>query len=404
MIPEVRNRGIGDRMRVVMVGDFPRDQNIIGGGVESVMLYLCEHLALMPHVDLRVVTMERWNRDATTRSFGSFDVTYVAQSPLRGPLKRYFNIQRLASAIRACRPDIVHAHIAGQYSQAAAACGVPWVLTLHGIRYLEANLKTSLKDRLYRRHVIRAEEERGLRNARNIISINPFIEESFGDKIVGDVYSVENPVADKWFDIDEPGDPLGLLYVGRITLRKDILTLLEAFRLFHSRFPDAKLRMAGSADQPDPAGYFDQVRATIEQSGLGNAVELLGNLDEDTLASRYGQSAFFVTAAVLETAPMSIGQALAAGRILVVTDAGGCRHMITNGETGLVVPVRDARAFADALISCAENGQFSSTLRARARVDAEKRYRAGPIAARTAEIYERILRGGARGAKTIDEA
>ena len=48
------------RVRIVMVGDFPRDAESIGGGVESVMLYLCEQLGSKERLDLEVVTLDRW--------------------------------------------------------------------------------------------------------------------------------------------------------------------------------------------------------------------------------------------------------------------------------------------------------------------------------------------------------
>jgi glycosyltransferase involved in cell wall biosynthesis len=375
-----------------MVGDFPRDIDSIAGGVESVMTYLCKCLADDRRIDLHVATVDRWGLGDRTVSYGQYTAHYLAQSRVRGPLRRLLNIRRLREKIRQLHPAIVHAQIAGIYSEAAHGSGAPYVLTLHGVRYLEANLKTGFIDRLYRRHLIAHEERKGIRNAANIISINPFIDECFSDELTGRrVEYIENPTADSWFDIEEEGNPGGMLYAGRITPRKDILTLLKAFRTVYQRFPDARLRIAGAPDDPDPIGYFDDMKAFVADTGLQQSVTFLGNLSETDLHAEYANNSIFVLAAVLETAPMSIAQAQAAGRLVVTTDAGGCRHMIRNGESGFVVPIGDHEAFARALIECIENPARAAAIRVQTRVDAELRYRAPAIAARTIDLYDKIL-------------
>jgi len=378
-------------IRVVMAGDFPRDVDSIAGGVESVMSYLCEQLGTDPAIELQVVTIDRWGLGDREVDYGTYSTHYLRQSGVRGPLRRLINIRNLRNKIQQLRPDIVHAQIAGQYSEAAHGSGYPYVLTLHGVRFLEARLKTGMLDRLYRRHLITHEERKGIRRAPNVISISPFIDESFPGELHGCVEHIENPIADSWFDIKEDGNPLGLLYAGRVTPRKDILTLLKAFRILHDRFPRATLRVAGAPDSPDPIGYFDAMKAFVADHRLGDAVSFLGNLSEGELHAEYARNAVFVIAAVLETAPMSIAQAQAAGRLVITTDAGGCRHMIEHGASGMVVPIGDANSFATALINCVENPELMQRLRQKTREEARSRYRAAGIAEKTTKLYKQIL-------------
>lgn len=382
-----------ERIRVVMVGDFPRRDDRIAGGVESVMLYLGRALARREDLDLQVVTLDRWGDGERHVDCRGFTAHYVPSVAVRGPLQRILNTRRLSREIRNLEPEVVHAHIAGQYSTAAQATGLPMLLTLHGIRFLEANLRAGFLDRYYRRHVIRAEEARAIRGSRHLISINPFIDETFEDQIAGEVTHIENPVADIWFSVDEPEINLNLLYAGRITPRKDLLTLLRAFRDFHSRYPEARLRIAGAPDRPDRAGYFDSLERFLRENDLEQSVSFLGNLSEQDLLSEYGRNAFFVLSAVLETAPMSIGQAQAAGRIVITTDAGGCRHMVEDGVSGLVVPVGDSKRFCEALLACAENEALCQSMSRAARRVARERYQADAIAERTAVLYHRIVEG-----------
>lgn len=380
-------------IRVTMIGDFPRSEAEIGGGVESVMLYSAQHLRRAAGIELSVVTLERWGREAKTRDFDGYRVHYVAPSAIRGPLRKHINTRRLTAAISATEPDIVHAHIAGHYSRAAIEAGAPMVLTLHGIRFLEANLRTGLIDRLYRRHVIRREERRDISSAGNIVSINPFIEETFGRQLQGNVTRIENPVADEFFEIADHDNGLGMLYAGRVTPRKDILTLLRGFSIVYREFPAATLKIAGAPDNPDPVGYFERVKQSVDELGLGDSVHFLGNLSEGELLREYGAATFFVLAAVLETAPMSIGEAMAAGRVVITTDAGGCRHMVEHGVSGMVVPVGDAERLGEAMLTCARSKDLRRSLGAAARRSAEQRFRAEAIAERTIALYRGILGG-----------
>lgn len=383
--------GAGAPIRVTMIGDFPRSETEIGGGVESVMLYSAQHLRRAAGVELSVVTLERWGREAKVRDLNGYRVHYVAPSGIRGPLRRHLNTRRLSAAVRATKPDIVHAHIAGHYSRAAIQAGAPMVLTLHGIRFLEANLRTGLVDRLYRRHVIRSEERRDIHSVENIVSINPFIEETFGQALRGRVTRIENPVADDFFEIPDHDNGLGMLYAGRITPRKDILTLLRGFSMVHREFPEATLKIAGAPDNPDPVGYFDRVKRSVDELGLGDSVRFLGNLSESELLREYQAATFFVLAAVLETAPMSIGEAMAAGRVVITTDAGGCRHMVEHGVSGMVVPVGDADALGESMLTCARSEELRRSLGAAARRSAVDRFRAEAIADRTLGLYREIL-------------
>lgn len=379
------------KKRVVMIGDFPRNAGEIGGGVESVMLYLREALVLAGGIDLVTITLDRWGLGARTEQYDGGEVHYVQASRRRGPLTRIINARNLCEKIKEVNPSIVHAHIAGHYSRAAELSGFPYILTLHGIRYLEANLETGLLDRYYRRHIIRLEEFSAIRAAKYVISINPFITETFGEEIKAEMFEVPNPVSNSYFDVNSVPCGANLLYVGRITPRKDLLTLLEAFQYLVSQRPDAKLRIAGAADNPDPVGYERQVTSFVQENGLSDSVCFLGNLDESSLLAEYALSSLCVMSSVLETAPMAISQGMAAGRPVVSTDAGGSRHMIEQGVSGYIVPIQDSRALGAAILSCCRDDATIQEMGRNARQAAVENFAPASIASRTRELYEHVL-------------
>jgi glycosyltransferase involved in cell wall biosynthesis len=130
-----------------------------------------------------------------------------------------------------------------------------------------------------------------------------------------------------------------LLSVGRLRAPKDFLTLVQAIAALEPG--SARLRIAG--DGPDrPA-----LEAEIERTGLGEHVELLG--DRDDVPELLAGADVFVLSSDSEGFPMSVLEAMAAGLPVVASAVGGVPEAVRDGETGSLVPPRDAAALAEAL-------------------------------------------------------
>jgi glycosyltransferase involved in cell wall biosynthesis len=97
-----------------------------------------------------------------------------------------------------------------------------------------------------------------------------------------------------------------------------------------------------------------------------------------------------------ETAPVSIAEAMAAGRPVVTTDVGGCAAMVPHGVTGWVVPPRDPAALADALIALLADPAACAAMGQAGRAAAEARFRLAPVVEATVGVYLQVL-GQGRG-------
>jgi glycosyltransferase involved in cell wall biosynthesis len=374
-------------MRVVMVGDFPRKVDEMGGGVEAVTSYLANALQSLPDISLEAVTLDRWGGFARTEQHRSVPVHFVPVSTRPSRLSNWQNTRRLSRVIADLQPDVVHAHIANQYASAAERTRLPWVLTAHGIRYLEMALRPGVINR-YRGWTTRREEFRLMAAATNLISISPFINDVFKAEISGKVALIDNPVDGAFFDVTP--DPVSgqILYVGRLIPRKDILTLLKSFAIVRKRSPHCRLRFAGEGISGlEPTGYPLELQQFIAAEGLSDAVTFLGQLDDKRLIDEYSKASVMVVSSVLETAPMVILQAMAASVPVVSTDAGGVRHLIENGKSGAVVPIGDAERLAEELHRVIDDAELASSMALRSREIAESRFRASNIAIQTRDIY-----------------
>lgn len=386
------------RLRLAILGDYPLDPGKIGGGVEAVIVYLLQGLRQFEDLDLHVITLREDVAQLTVRQHAGVTAHYVPAAYQLGNLTFFIrNKLRLRRVLRDLRPDLIHAHIAGTYSEVAFSLGLPAVLTPHGIRYREAALKRGFMNRWVRYPLSRREELVGLQVASHIISISPYILDEFAGSLRAQVHPIENPINDAFYQIADDVQPGRLLFAGHVSARKGVLALIRALPQVRARCPHVQLHLAGEVVHDYDPDYFPQIQAVIREHQLEPHVRFLGHLGETDLLREYAQCSVFVLPSRQETAPMVIEQAMAAGKPVVATRVGGVPHLVADGETGLLVDVGDEAGLADALARLLADDALRTRMAARARQAAEQRFRADAVARQTYAVYQQILREHTRG-------
>jgi glycosyltransferase involved in cell wall biosynthesis len=379
-------------MHVVMAGVYPADPGKISGGVEAVVLYLTQALQSYPDLTLDVVTIGRRGTARRTVQHGDVTVHYLPCSRLPSHLSALANMRQVRTEMRRLKPDLIHVQVAGELAEAAAGTGLPWVLTLHGIRFMEVALWQGFLNKVYRGWFVKRAERRAVKRAKHIISISPFIQSTFKGQIRGAIYNIENPIDDVFFNVPQKRNPGQLLFVGRLTPLKGVHTLLHAFAYLHRRMPEATLRLAGGDHYRSISkAYPQELRRFVADAGLEGAVTFLGALDRPNLLKEYSNCSALVLSSVQETAPMVIMEAMAAGKAVVSTDAGGARYLVEHGQTGLIVPPNDERALGEALYQVLSDEAKLEAMGRRAADVARQRFHAKAVAAQTREVYYNIL-------------
>ncbi|MEM9315916.1 MAG: glycosyltransferase, partial [Pseudomonadota bacterium] len=86
----------------------------------------------------------------------------------------------------------------------------------------------------------------------------------------------------------------------------------------------------------------------------------------------------------------ALSEAAAAARAVVTTDVPGCRDAIEPGVTGLLVPVKDAAALAEAMGALLADPARRAEMGRAGRRLAERAFRAEEVAARHVALYDRL--------------
>lgn len=134
-----------------------------------------------------------------------------------------------------------------------------------------------------------------------------------------------------------------MAYVGRIKRYKGLDVLLEALALLESAHPEARLVVAGSGDD------VPRLRGLARALGLESKVRFLGFVSEEEKVRLYNESEVALNSSLKEGWGLTSIEANACGTPVVATDVPGLCDSVKNGETGLLVPFGDAKAFAAAL-------------------------------------------------------
>ncbi|WP_243878727.1 DUF3492 domain-containing protein [Streptomyces sp. KS 21] len=166
---------------------------------------------------------------------------------------------------------------------------------------------------------------------------------------IGTVYGGIEPELFPRFAKPEPQVPT-LVWAGRIDPIKDLETLIRCFHIVRRELPEARLRLFG----PVASGaerYRDHCQALIAELGLTNAVTFEGRVSD--IESAYAAGNIVMLSSVSEGFPFSVVEAMAFGRVPVSTAVRGAREAV--GDAGLVVPLRDPLAMAQAALGLLRN-------------------------------------------------
>src|SRR3989441_10175440 len=129
--------------------------------------------------------------------------------------------------------------------------------------------------------------------------------------------------------------------VGRLDAQKDFPTFLRAAAMIAAEFPDVDFLVVGEGEERAA------LEALARRLGLGARVVFTGlRHDVPRLLAAVGGLAL---TSRYEGFPNVLREAMATRAVAGATDVGGCRELVTSGETGLLVPPRAPAAVAAAV-------------------------------------------------------
>lgn len=184
---------------------------------------------------------------------------------------------------------------------------------------------------------------------------------------------------------EPPAPPVRAVLVGRLLKTKGVEEFAAAARLLKARGRDIRMVLVGA---PDPGNPTTVAAADLTAWVRDGIVDWPG--ESDDIAAVWAGAHIAVLPSYREGLPKSLLEAAASGRPMVATDVPGCRALVRDGETGLLVPPGDAEALARAVERLADDGALRVRMGAAARRDIEDVFSAARIGAAVTRLYNTV--------------
>ena len=375
-------------MRICMLtSEFPPDL----GGISYHVYNLSNKLVERGH-NVTVITRGKWRKSDYEKIDGIsiYRVRFIPSYPDIFKLHGFF-VNKLFRSMESSF-DLVHMH--GMLIPVIHT-SLPTVLTPHGtIRgdIINTPVKSFwfLMVKLLGKQLVNT--ERYLLNHADVITA---VSQSYVDGIrkhyrLDKEITVINPGMDT--EYFTPGrnadkDNTYILYTGRLETRKGLVDLVESAKYVCQRYPGIKFVLSGKGTIE---GYLKRL---VNNLGLEGNFHFVGYVDRDALLEYYQNAAIYVLPSYYEGLPATLLEAMSCGIPPVATAVEGTSEVIIDGETGLLVPPRNAEKLAEAMLKLLDDEEARKQIGLKAREHVKNNYRWQIIVNRIEKVYQSAAAG-----------
>ena len=337
---------------------------------------------------------QKYQRNAEAEGFKVIPWSISRRS--LNPLREIRTFVQVLDAYRQQRPDLVH-HLALKgiiYGAAAARLcgGIPTVNSIAGLGRVFTVSTPGM--RVLRRAVCSV--LRGVFGGahcrvtfENEDDLNSLVEQHIVAREVTKFIPGVGLDTERFLPVPEtPGTPIVML-PSRMLWEKGISVFVEAAARLRKDGLDARFVLVGAPDLEN-RGYIPEQQLK-EWVTTGN-VEWWGSNGDmpKTLSEAH---VICLPTYYREGLPRVLMEASACARAIVTTDMPGCRHVVHDGENGLLVPPKDVAALATAIKRLVEDPDLRQKMGAAGRVRATTEFSEKTVQRQTFEVYRNLLGG-----------
>jgi len=187
-------------------------------------------------------------------------------------------------------------------------------------------------------------------------------------------------------------NPLRILMVGRLVWSKGYEYAIHALWSLREMGVSFECRVIGGGKSQEAVAFCRH------QMGLDNRVRFLGDQSREVVHEQMVWADVFLHSAVEEGFCNAVIEAQAMGLPVVCSDAGGLPENVADGETGFVVPRRDAQALAEKLAVLSRDAVLRQKIGEAGRRRVLDRFQLGDQINAFDHLYETVLSNNSPGA------
>jgi len=181
----------------------------------------------------------------------------------------------------------------------------------------------------------------------------------------------------------QSGDTPTFIMVSRLLRDKGVYEFVDAARLVRKAYANSAFWLLGRRDERNPSVVAKEDLERWQSEGI---VEWLGEV-EDVRPIVAKADVVVLPSFYREGVPRSLLEAAAMEKAVITTDAVGCREAVEHGRTGLLVPIKDATALANAMKKMLENPDMRSRMGREGRRRVKEQFDEKIVLEKILEVY-----------------
>jgi glycosyltransferase involved in cell wall biosynthesis len=312
---------------------------------------------------------------------------------LQAPAFALAEIRKAKKVAAQLNPDVVHAHWALPQGLAAKATGKKYIVTVYGGEvFLSRQFRMiALLDWIIRESFKSYALTTGLRQIMKEFGVTAHL----GVMPLGVDTDVFKPALRGSEAVKRkfcPNNELMVLCVGRLVEKKGIEYLIHAFRELKDELKNVKLVIVGD-------GYlYDHLTGLSKELRLQKDIVFTKEINHEHLPKYYCAADLFVLPSIVdskgnrETQGVVYLEAMACRTAVIGTDTGGIPDVISSKQVGVLVPQKDPRKLARAMVSMLSDNKKRSGYAQHGYDHVHKHFTWPIIAERYIKVYESALR------------
>jgi glycosyltransferase involved in cell wall biosynthesis len=171
--------------------------------------------------------------------------------------------------------------------------------------------------------------------------------------------------------------------MARLLREKGVEEFVEAARRVKRKFPETRFQLLGGRDERNPTVV---PQSDLQRWQAEGVVTWLGEVPD--VRPLVGRADVVVLPSYREGIPRALLEAAAMGKALITTDTVGCREVVDDGVTGLLVPVKDAEALARAVVRLLHNPALRERMGKAGREKMEREFDERLVIEKTLKVYQ----------------
>ena len=310
------------------------------------------------------------------------------------PIEEWQTVRALKRAYEQIKPDIVH-HITIKPviygTQVARWTGVPGVVNaIPGMGFVFtrrgawARFRRAFVNAMYRITLSHSNMQVIFQNGEDM---RGFIDHAIVDREQSHLIRGSGVDIADYPDAPTPALPVRFVLVARMLRHKGVVEYVRAATALKFQHPDWQFLLVGDVDPGNPSSLSPE---ELKKWNAEGNISWLGHRKD--VPDLLRQCHVVCLPSYREGLPKTLLEAAAAGKAIVASDAAGCREVVRDEVTGLIVPARDWEKLRDAMDRVGLDAKLRDRLGRAARDKAEAVFSVEDVVQSTFLVYQKLDR------------